>query len=178
MFAPAEVVGFDYRSATPWDAADEFTVNAAALKSAYRRTVLVAESIGAYFSLNADLSRFFDRAFFISPIVDLERLITDMMLWANVTEPELAAKKVVKTGFDEDLSWDYLQYVRNNRPAAWTTPTHILYGDTDTLQSIETVTAFANRAHAGVTVMHGGEHWFHTPEQMRFPDDWIRKNIP
>lgn len=178
LFAPAEVVGFDYRSATPWDAAEEFSAKAAALKSACEQTVLVAESIGAYFSLNAGISRFFDRAFFISPIVDLERLIMDMMLWAGVTEAELAAKKVVQTGFGEDLSWDYLQYVRNNRPAAWETPTQILYGDTDALQSIETITAFANRVHAGVTVMNGGEHWFHTPEQMRFLDDWICKNIP
>lgn len=178
LFAPAEVVGFDYRSAAPWDAASEFSSTAAALKSAYRQTVLVAESIGAYFSLSAGISRFFDLAFFISPIVDLERLIMDMMLWAGVTEPELEEKKVVKTGFGEDLSWDYLQYVRRSRPAAWETPTHILYGDTDALQSIETIKAFANRVHAGVTVMNGGEHWFHTPEQMRFLDDWIRKNIP
>lgn len=178
LFAPAEVVGFDYRSAAPWDAASEFSSTAAALKSAYRQTVLVAESIGAYFSLSAGISRFFDLAFFISPIVDLERLIMDMMLWAGVTEPELEEKKVVKTGFGEDLSWDYLQYVRRSRPAAWETPTHILYGDTDALQSIETIKAFANRVHADVTVMNGGEHWFHTPEQMHFLDDWIRKNIP
>ena len=26
----------------------------------------------------------------------------------------------------------------------------------------------------GVTVMKGGEHWFHTEEQMRFIDDWFR----
>lgn len=178
LFAPAEVVGFDYRSATPWDAVNEFSAKAAALKSAYKRTFLVAESIGAYFSLNADISVFFDRAFFISPIVDLERLIMNMMLWAGVTESDLKTKKVVKTGFGEDLSWDYLQYVRNNRPAAWKTPTQILYGEKDTLQSIETITTFADRIHAGVSVMNGGEHWFHTPEQMRFLDDWIRKNIP
>jgi len=26
-----------------------------------------------------------------------------------------------------------------------------------------------------VTVMEGGEHWFHTAEQMAFLDDWIGK---
>ena len=29
---------------------------------------------------------------------------------------------------------------------------------------------------AGLTDMAGGEHWFHTEEQMQFLDDWIRKN--
>ena len=27
---------------------------------------------------------------------------------------------------------------------------------------------------AGFAVMPGGEHWFHTPEQMQFLDDWMK----
>ena len=30
-------------------------------------------------------------------------------------------------------------------------------------------------SHAELTVMEDGEHWFHTGEQMRFLDDWIRR---
>jgi hypothetical protein len=26
-----------------------------------------------------------------------------------------------------------------------------------------------------LTVMEGGEHWFHTDEQIQFLDDWIRR---
>ena len=37
------------------------------------------------------------KAYFISPIVDLEKLIGDMMLWANVTEEELRDKGVIHT---------------------------------------------------------------------------------
>ena len=33
--------------------------------------------------------------------------------------------------------------------------------------------AFAEKHKAGLTVMQGGEHWFHTEEQMRFLDEWI-----
>lgn len=33
-----------------------------------------------------------DRAYFISPIVDMENLICNMMQWSNVTEQELAEK--------------------------------------------------------------------------------------
>ena len=32
---------------------------------------------------------------------------------------------------------------------------------------------FANKAGATLTVMEGGEHWFHTEEQMEFLDRWI-----
>ena len=39
----------------------------------------------------------------------------------------------------------------------------------------ETVSAFAKRYHADLTVMPGGEHWFHTGEQMQFLDHWIRE---
>ena len=48
----------------------------------------------------------------------MEKLIADMMQWANVTEAGLRSKGVIHTAF--------------------------------------------------------GEHWFHTEEQMRFLDDWIR----
>jgi hypothetical protein len=63
-----------------------------------------------------------------------------------------------------------------SHPAEWTVPTEILYGSGDTLTSYETVRAFAEKNCCGLTVMEGGEHWFHTAEQMRFLDDWIRKN--
>ena len=36
--------------------------------------------------------------------------------------------------------------------------------------------AFAAGISAPLTVMPGGEHWFHTPEQMAFLDDWIRRS--
>ena len=44
----------------------------------------------------------------------MERLIADMMIWANVTEDELKEKKEIQTTFGETLSWDYLCYAREN----------------------------------------------------------------
>ena len=37
------------------------------------------------------------------------------------------------------------------------------------------ISAFAEQIHADLTVMKDGEHWFHTPEQMQFLDDWVRQ---
>ncbi len=60
-------------------------------------------------------------------------------------------------------------------PIIWNVPTCILYGEHDNLTFIETVSAFAKRLHADLTVMPGGEHLFHTKEQMQFLDNWIKK---
>ena len=95
-----------------------------------------------------------------------------MMRWANVTEAELEARGVIHTSFGEDLSWNYLCYVRTY-PIRWTVPTRILCGSRDNLTSFETIRDFAKKHHAALTVMEGGEHWFHTEEQMRFLDGWI-----
>ena len=117
-----------------------------------------------------------DRALFISPIVDMERLICDMMTWANVTESELRHRGEISTTFGETLSWDYLCYVRSH-PLFWRVPTRILYGENDALTSLATISAFADRIGAPLTVMPGGEHWFHTEEQMAFLNRWVKSEI-
>ena len=48
-------------------------------------------------------------------------------------------------------------------------------GSNDNLTSPETVRTFAKQHNADLTMMENGEHWFHTDEQMRFLDDWIRR---
>ena len=124
--------------------------------------------------MNAGIDSIIKKAYFISPIVDMERLITDMMDWANVTEDKLKEKGMIHTSLGEDLSWDYLCYVREH-PVKWSVPTAILYGKNDALTSYETISAFAKKHNAKLTVMENGEHWFHTEEQMQFLDNWIRR---
>ena len=135
---------------------------------------LVANSIGAFFALHALRDRRIEKAWFISPIVDMEQLILGMMQQAGVSEQTLREKGTIETGFGEPLSWDYLSWVRAH-PVSWFAPTSILYGENDDLQSYETIRAFADRVGAELTVMENGEHWFHTEEQMAFLDRWILK---
>ena len=116
------------------------------------------------------------QALFISPVTDMERLITDMLKQKNLTEQELCDKKEIHTKSGETLYWEYLCYVRNH-PIQWKIPTHILYGENDNLISIKTISAFANRTGASLTVMKDGEHWFHTAGQMQFLDNWIRESM-
>lgn len=172
LFPDSEVIGFDYHAQTPWEAAEEFPAFFAQQRRCCGRLTLIANSIGAFFSLSALDETLVDRAYFISPVVDMEKLIGDMMRWANVTERKLAEKQEIPTAFGETLSWGYLCYVRAH-PISWRVPTCILYGAHDNLTSMETILTFAEKISAALTVMPGGEHWFHTEEQMRFLDRWI-----
>ena len=173
LFPDSEIIGFDYRAQTPWEAKEEFAQFFAQQRQRCDKLTLIANSIGALFSLMSLDETLIDRAYLISPVVDMEKLIGNMLLWANVTERELEEKQEIPTNFGETLSWRYLCYVRE-RPVTWNIPTRILYGEHDDLTSMETVSAFAKETGAELTVMPGGEHWFHTEEQMRFLDAWIK----
>ena len=171
-----DIIGFDYKSENPWNAKSEFSDYFDSIIPEYNKTILIANSIGAYFSLISLADKKIEKAMLISPIVDMERLILDMMTWANVSEEELSIKKEIETPFGETLSWEYLSYVRKN-PIHWNIPTGILYAEKDNMTSISTITDFSKKINANITVMSGGEHWFHTKEQMDFLDNWIKINI-
>ena len=175
LFPDCEVIGFDYHAQVPWEAMEEFPGFFAAVRKRCEKLTLVANSIGAFFSLSALNEKLVDTSYFISPVVDMEQLICNMMQWAGVSEAELAEKLEIPTTFGETLSWEYLCYVREH-PISWEIPTRILYGEKDDLTSMETIKAFAEKINAELTVMPGGEHWFHTKEQMQFLDHWFLKN--
>ena len=171
-----DIIGFAYKSENPWDAKSEFSDYFDSIIPEYNKTILIANSIGAYFSLISLADKKLAKAMLISPIVDMERLILDMMTRVNVSEEELSVKKEIETPFGETLSWEYLSYVRKN-PIHWNIPTGILYAEKDNMTSISTMTDFSKNINANVTVMTGGEHWFHTKEQKDFLDNWIKINI-
>lgn len=176
LFPGDEIVGFDYEAQTPWEARQEFPVFFDSLRVTDGPLVLIANSIGAYFAMQALAGRRIDRAFLISPIVDMERLILNMLHQAGMTEAELREKGELKTSFGETLSWDYLCYARQN-PCFWEIPTHILYGEKDLLTAYDTIAGFSRQIDAELTVMKNGEHWFHTDEQMAFLVSWIRRAL-
>ena len=172
LFPEAEVLGFDYRAQTPWEAKAEFPQFFEKQRKQCDRLTLAANSIGAFFSMSSLDETLIDRAYFISPVVDMKNLIENIMLWTGVSERELAEKQEIPTQFGETLSWAYLTYAREH-PVLWQVPTRILYGAHDNLTSLETIRAFAEKTGAELTVMPDGEHWFHTEWQMQFLDQWI-----
>jgi pimeloyl-ACP methyl ester carboxylesterase len=176
LFPGCEVIGLDYRAWTPWEAGAELKRQVLSLGKDAESVILIANSIGAFFCMNAGIENLIELAYFISPIVDMERLITDLMGWAGVSEAELEERGVIPTSFGEELSWAYLSYVRAH-PLRWMVPTAILYASADHLTARDTMEAFARRQGASLTILEGGEHWFHTPEQMRFLDGWLTREL-
>ena len=173
LFPACDVKGFPYRARTPWEAAEEFPKLFDALCGKSPSVTVIANSIGAWFAMSALSDRPIEKACFISPIVDMEKLIADRMARAGVSEAALREKGEIEIPSGQPLSWEYLRYVREH-PIRWTVPTRILYGGRDDLTSPAAVAAFAEKTGAALTVMEDGEHWFHTEEQMRFLYRWLK----
>ena len=177
FFPGCDVIGVDYRGTTPWDTASEILSAYRWVAKQYDGIMIVANSIGAFFAMNALGDVDIEHAFFISPVVDMERLILDLMTWSGVSESELADKKIIQTpNWDEPLDWEYLEYVRKH-PISWHVPTDVLYGEKDVLIPFETISAFVKQSKAKLTVMKNGEHWFHTVPQIKFHDSWLKQCV-
>jgi esterase/lipase len=73
------------------------------IKNKYNSISLYACSLGAYFSLVAYQNTRFDKCLFLSPILDMERLIQNMMKWSNIYEYNIGSMKVLeKVGFEKE----------------------------------------------------------------------------
>lgn len=176
LFKKEAVVGLDYKANDPWTAKEEFPALFDKVTKGYDSVIVIANSIGAYFTMQALGSKKIQKFLFISPIVDMQRVIRGLMNAANVTEEELEEKKTIETSFGETLSIDYLNYVREN-PVVWRKETHVLYGENDTFTSFQSMIFFCERVGASLNVMEEGEHYFHTEEQMKVVDEWVKSII-
>ncbi len=171
-----DMIGIDYDDNRPWIVQKPIREAYDRAHEKYESITVIANSIGAYFTMHTLQTCNIEKALFISPVLDMERLIRDMMLWANVTEEELRNMGEIPTDFGETLSWEFLCFVREH-PINWDIPTEILYAGKDALISRQTVEKFAASHNAKVTVMENGEHWFHTDEQLAFLDEWMKKAV-
>ena len=158
----------------PWEVVPELQTVYGCARQHWQKISLYANSIGAYFSLLAYRDAKLEKSLFVSPILDMEKLIRDMMGWAGVTREQLNAAGEIPTAFGETLSWKYLTYAIENRITKWDSPTAILYAGQDHLTARKTVDDFARQFGCTVTVMENGEHWFHTEEQLSVLDAWLQ----
>ncbi|MEA4934144.1 MAG: alpha/beta hydrolase [Lawsonibacter sp.] len=156
----------------PWTVVPELKAVLSYLKERWSEASLRANSIGAYFSMLAFADGKIEKTLFVSPIVDMERLICDMMGWAGVTEDMLRRQGEISTNFGQTLSWHYLCWAREHPLRVWSQPTAILYAERDNLTTMKTIKAFADAHAASMTICEQGEHWFHTPQQLASLRAW------
>lgn len=142
----------------------------------WKSVSLFACSLGAYFSLQAYKNITFEKCFFLSPIVNMEYLIKNMFLWFHITEEMLYTKREIPTPIDT-LSWDYYQYVKKNPVTRWNSPTYILYGGKDNLQSLQVIENFAKSNSMSLTISEQREHSFMGNGDDEVVKSWICDNL-
>lgn len=139
---------------------------------------LFACSMGAYFSLLAYQDDTIEQAIFLSPVVDMQRIITNMMNWFNISEASLKEEKEIPTPAGQTLYWDYYSYVKAHPIVKWDVPTCILYGGKDTLSERDCVEVFVKKHGANLTVLEEAEHFFHTEKQLHDYAQWLQSVVP
>lgn len=137
---------------------------------------LYACSLGAYFSLHAYQGYTFRKCLFQSPILDMEYLIRQMFLWFGITEERLVRENEIDTPIDL-MSWDYFQYVLAHPVSRWDSPTSILYGGKDDLQSLAVIQDFASRFGSEITLSENSEHPFMKEADFPIVDQWLRDHL-
>jgi len=146
-----------------------------AIKDSHRIISLFACSLGAYFSLVAYSDIKFKKCMFLSPILDMRKLIENMMAWAKVSEEVLLQKKEINTEFGETLSWEYYAFVKEHPIDVWKSSTSILYAEKDKMTDKLTLDEFSKKFNCNIKIMKNGEHYFHTAEQVDFLNTWINE---
>ena len=142
----------------------------------WKEVSLFACSLGAYFSLNTYHTYDLKKCLFQSPILDMEYLIKQMMLWFDISEERLLQEKEVYTPIDI-LSWDYYQYVKAHPIKEWNAPTCILYAGKDNLQPLNVIKNFTDRFNCVLTVAENSEHPFMDEKDAQIVDYWLQDNI-
>lgn len=146
-------------------------------KEYWKEINLFACSMGAYFSLLAYKNDVIKKALFLSPVVNMERIIENMMKWFNVTPESLKEEVMIETPIGEKLYWDYFCYVKDNPINIWNTDTCIMYGAKDDLCEFETINYFVHKFNCDLEIVELGEHYFHTEEQLSVFKNWLTKRI-
>lgn len=160
----------------PWKIVPELRFVMEFAKENWNQISLRANSIGAWLGMQAFHNETLVKNLFVSPVLDMEQLIKDMMQWASITEKDLEEQKVIPTSFGETLDWEYYQYAKIHPIEDWKAPTAILYASKDNLTSRYIVDKFVSCFKNELTVMEDGEHWFHTPEQLMVLRRWESEN--
>ncbi len=159
-----------------WNGVRDLTLAADYAFANWSESTLFACSLGAYFSLHAFGDRPFRKALFQSPVVDMEYLVRQMMVWFDVSEARLEREKEIETPVDL-LRWDYYRYILAHPVTRWSVPTAILFGAKDDLQTREIMESFSERHGCALTVSPRSSHPFMEAADGPIVAEWLQNNL-
>lgn len=128
---------------------------------------LRAESIGAYFSLLAFSGANIEKCLLVSPLTDMVAMIKGMLKAVGADEVRLEREKNIPFG-NQIISWEYYEYAKNHPVKEVADKTTIISSSIDYVVGEETIRNFAQKCNAMLFELQGGEHYFHTPDQLAF----------
>ena len=172
-----EVVGLDYPDGNPWELEDIFKSRFAELTKDYKDIIVIANSLGAFLSVQY-LSEFnIKQAFFISPLCSMPLMIRGIAANNGLSMEKFKEMHHVTLKDGTELSYDYYEYLLNNKDN-WNVPTDILYGSEDELIPLCSVISFISyHPHVRLSVKEGSKHYFHTEEEKEYIKDWILRSL-
>ncbi|MBQ7250862.1 MAG: helix-turn-helix transcriptional regulator [Bacilli bacterium] len=170
-----DVIGLDYEDGNPWEVKDKIIPAFEEISRKYKIVYVVANSIGAFYAYWYLSSFQVEKAFFISPLVNMKQTVETAMKKNKVSLERLKREKVITTDNGQTLSYDF--YMSLNEKDNWKAKTHVLYGEKDRLLDKDSVFEFVARHDSSLTIMKNGEHLFHTPGQIKFLKKWINEYL-
>lgn len=134
----------------PWKVLEKLEDVKDFLKKNYKSISIRANSIGAWFSMQAFNGEKIDQALFVSPLLDMKAFIERML------ERE-----------EDYYNWGILHPIDQ-----WNVPTFILRPATDVVVDESVYDSFLANHDCHVEIAEEGEHWFHTPPQLNVMKKW------
>lgn len=137
---------------------------------------LYACSLGAHFALHAYRDRKFEYCLFQSPVLDMNQLIHKMFRWFHLSEDILREKRSIRTPFHV-MTWDYYMYVKEHPIDKWETPTNILYGTRDEMQTRDVIDDFVNKFNCELVISENSSHGFAKEADLPIANAWMEQYI-
>ena len=170
-----DVIGLDYKDGNPWEVKDKIIQELTEISKKYKDVYVIANSIGAFYTFKYFADFKIKKAFFISPLVNMKEVIEGIMKQNKISLEDLKTKKIIRINDEQTLSCDFYQSL--NQKDNWNTKTHILYGEKDKIVDQKSIFNFVIKHNASLTIMKNGEHYFHTPGQLKFIKKWINEYL-
>ena len=172
-----DVVGLDYQDGNPWELKDAIQNGFDKLTKGYQEVIVIANSIGAFYTYEYLSDRKIKKAFFISPIVSMFQQIINIMTMYEVKDRDLKKQKFMELEDGTVLSYDFYQHVSNDEDS-WDKPTEILYGAYDEMVYVGSMIEFLeSHPLCKLTVKSDAEHYFESEEEKEFIKEWILRNL-
>ena len=174
-----DVVGLKYEDGAPWVVGPFIKKKFDELAKPFKQVIVIANSMGAFYTYSyLDQSKI-KQAFFISPLASMKSIIKWRMDKEGVSEKELKHEKYIKLDNGHEFDYNfYKKYVLENYVEKWDVLTEILYAENDEVIKREDVQKFVElHPNTKLTIKQNSQHYLHTPEELEFIKNWILERI-